>query len=218
MEDLDTATKALQQAFNENGDVEASSQDDGQDHSVTMAPKPKVQKDTAKKEIPNEEAKALRKSDAEWQEMREATTEAKSLKEKLLQALQDAPAEIQQEEDVTVQVAKLKEIVERQAWEADHPVVKSEKYRDAWSQVNSDPDTKSLSYDKKWKLIKDDADSARGNRLKEELKAQEIEDVSVPPASKGSVQRGSEAGSLAQDFLKKAGFTAEQIEDSGVKL
>lgn len=222
MDELDTATEALQQAFKENsvdGDVEASSKEDGQDHSISFNEQPKKEekKDTAEKPT-NEEAKKKRISDEEWQQRTEQANEAKALKEKLLAALSDAPEEVKEEQDVASQVASLKEMVERQAWEQDHPIVKQEKYQDAWKTVNSDPSTKQLSYDQKWKLIKDDVDTARGERLKEELKAQNRNNVSVPPVSKGSVQTGSESSTMARDYLKKAGFTDADIENSGVKL
>lgn len=218
MSDLDTAAQALQQALADNpvdGDAEASDQE-GHEQPVPLALKPKA--DAAKKEITNEEAQKLRKSDAEWQKMQEATTEAKTLKEKLLAALMDAPDEVKQEPDIATQVKALQEIVKRKEWEESHPAVKSEKYVQQWKQVNEDPETAALSYDKKWKLIQDPADFARGSKVKEELRTQESDYVTVPLASKGSIARGNEASSLAQEYLRKAGFTDDDIANSGVKL
>lgn len=219
MSDLDTAAQALQQALADNpvdGDAEASDQE-GHEQPVPLAPK--VQKaDAAKKEITNDDAKNLRKSDAEWQQMKEATTEAKTLKEKLIAALMDAPDEVKQEPDIATQVKALQEIVRRKEWEEQHPVVKSDKYADQWKQVNEDPETASLSYDKKWKLIQDPHDFARGSKVKEELRTQQSDYVTIPLASKGSIQRGNEASSLAQEYLRKAGFTDDDIANSGVKL
>jgi hypothetical protein len=217
MSDLDTAQQALQQAFSANpvdGDAEASEQE-GQT-KLAPAPKQVVKEDAA--QIPNQEAKKKRISDQEWQDLQESAKEGKQLKERLLNALMDAPAEVQKEEDVATQVAKLKELVERREWEASRPIVRTEKYASLWSDINADPKTANLTYDQKWKLIQDDADAARSDRLKGDLKAQESDYVTVPIASKGSVQRGSEASSMAQDFLRKAGFTDQQVQDSGVKL
>lgn len=217
MDEQTTAAEALQQALKTefNGDAGASEQDGRSQGSVTFAPKEaKVEaKSTA---ATNEEAKKERISQKEWQDMQEAIKkgqQTQAMLDKLKGALSDAPSEVQKEEDIAAQVGALKELVERKDWEGDHPIVKSEKYRDSWKKVNEDPDTRHLTYDMKWKLIKDEPES----HSREDWKAQQL-DVPHPTASRGGTVSKATASAMAADLLKQAGWKDEEMQKHGLRL
>lgn len=216
MDDVTTATEALEQALrdNLNGD-DSSIQQDGQPSQplkvtpVDQPEAPKAKKDTA---LTNDEAKKQRISNAEWQKMQEDIQQSKALKEKLAAALIDAPDAVRKEDDLPTQVSKLNELIRRRDWEAQHPIVRSEKYDKVWAEVNENPRYRDLGYDERWKLIKDESSSSK---IKEELKAQQMESYgSVPIASKSPARASNVLDSQAAEYLRQAGFTEKDIIDN----
>lgn len=218
MDEQTTAAEALQQALKtefSNGDAGAPEQGGQTNSSVAFVPKAaKVEaKDTA---ATNDDAKKKRISDTEWQEMAELAKKGQQADDKLQKlkdALIDAPPAIQQEQDPLAQIQALKELVERREWEGDHPIVKSEKYREAWQKVNDDPQTRGLPYDLKWKLIKAEPES----HAREEWKAQQF-DVPQPLTSKGAAVTQQSSSALAADLLRQAGYSDDDMQKNGLKL
>lgn len=191
-----TDEQSLEQAVTDilgTGDASASSQDEGQKAAFT-----------------NEEAKQKRISDAEWQRNAEEANEAKSLKEKLREALSDAPSEVTEEDDLPTQVRKLKELNERKDWEIDNPQVRDEKYKGKWKEVNSNQRLSALTYEEKWKLIRNDESSSQA---KEELRHYEKPQLATPSFSNARPTNRDEVNDMTADLLRRAGLgkVADQV-------
>ncbi len=165
----------------------------------------------------NDEQKKKRISDAEWQSMVEKSKDFDSFKEALAKSLGlESDEEITDETLITKMqqdIDNLKRDKDRIDWEVDHPIVRSEKYAEKWKQVNSDEKYTGLSYEERWKLIKDEPDSL----VKEELKQQERDSKvpsATPAASKEPVKGESPVADGALQMLRSAypGMTDEEIK------
>lgn len=202
---LAQAASELSKALEGAGDAPTTEQVGQAESSLKLVPD-KVEKED-KQATTNEEARQKRISDAEWQEMKEKANKVDKLEpllEKIQQSLSTASPEVKKDVDLDTQVKQLTELNNRKDWEMEHPIVRSDKYRDAWKLMNEDPTFEKLNYDQRWKLIKDEPPS----RIKEEL-AEQRADSGIPPASRNSVQRAAPADVMAADFLRKAGYVKE---------
>ena len=138
--------------------------------------------------VPPQTPKGMRKSEKDWQELRESATKS----EEGLKTLREELA-----------LAK---------WEGEHGVVKEERYAEAWKKVNKEPRYAALDYDERFSLISSD----RGERMKNELLQQVTKmQGSVPRSSTGTESKPRVSADLLESG-KAWGFKAEDYEKAGV--
>lgn len=150
---------------------------------------PAETKDSAKPQ--NDEAKKTRKSDKEWQETKEKAQKVDTLQ---------------------TRVEQLEEVTKRKDWELDHPIVRDERYREAWDQVNSEERFKTLTYDERWKLVSKEDSTQISREVTDQLRKSE---GSVPPSSRSvPTKKGLDADTL--EMAKNWGNKPEDFEKYGV--
>ena len=168
----------------------------------------------------NKESKDWRKSDAEWQAMKEASKKGETaavILEKLSSALgiekkEDAPEE---ESDplqlITKKVDDLQTKLALSEWEKSHPAVATAENRDAWQEIVKTKGhlvkSGDLTYDDLWAMVRKGSKPSTSNR---DFKEQELAVGSIPAASKTTVT-GSEIDPDVYAAMKRAGLTEEQI-------
>jgi hypothetical protein len=176
-----------EQASDELGDVPASEQEG---HEVPFIPQKEDKKEQAEKRtVSNEEAKDWRKSDKEWQKMKEKTEEFESFKTKLAENLGVKPEQVEAETDLLdklqQQMAKLQQENERTKWESKHPVVNREDYQEEWSKICKEKGhlvtQGELTYDDLWRLVRKDG---KPSSTPKDYREQERSEGSIPVASK----------------------------------
>lgn len=173
-----------------------------------------------KKEEDNEQYKEKRIeekkytiSQEEWQQMVEKSKDFEQLKENLAKALGVSEEEAEETDlmkKMQEQIDSLKEESKRKDWEIDHPIVRKEKYMEAWKKVNKDPKYASLSYDERWKLIKEEEDPTGTSR---DLQDQEANFGSIPPVSKSTTKSSDDIEPWVMDQLRSTfpSFSDEEI-------
>lgn len=203
--DTQTTTETVQEQATQVGDVPASQE--GQLESSASSTPPAAQpKEEEKQETTdsakNDEAKKWRKSDKEWQETQE---KAKKLEETV-------KAESEEKKSLQTRLEQLEELSQRKDWEADHPIVRDERYKEAWDQVNKEERYKTLTYDERWKLINRE-DASQVNRTLAEQAART--QGSVPPSSRSTSSKpGLDPATL--DMGKAWGNSEEDFRKYGV--
>lgn len=194
---MDTTDQVSEQAASA-GDV-PTSQDGQPSASVDFVASTTVdtkEKDSATPPVENKDAKEWRKSDKEWQETQEKAKRADDL----------AKTNVELE----TRVVQLEEENRRKDWEAEHPNVKTEKYRDPWQDMIKKKahliKSGDLTYDDVFKLIQDPSDLNRVKEVREELREAETQvSPSIPLSSKG-VTRGNPAVSPKALEMLRAAF------------
>lgn len=168
----------MEQMFGKKG--EPIDQSVSEDNSTADEPT-QVEKDLEEalsKSEQNEEAKKQRISQKEWQDNKEKAKKAEVLEKK------DELSEVEKR-TLRSEVESLKEVNARKDWELDHPIVRDERYRDQWNQVNEEPRFKTLTYEEKWSLISREDASAVTKALVQDNQRQRS---SVPNSSRGMPQ------------------------------
>lgn len=167
----------------------------------------------------NKEAKEWRKSDAEWQEMKETAKKGETaamILEKLSSALGiEKPAEAETETDpmqlITKKVDDLQTELALSKWEKSHPAVDTAENREAWANIVKTKGhlvkSGDLSYDDLWAMVRKGSKPSTSNQ---DFKDQELAIGSIPTASKSAVT-GTEIDPDIHAAMKKAGYTDEQI-------
>lgn len=213
---MDTSNVS-EQADLESGDVQTS-QEEG--HTVSIIQR----EDAGTAEDTNDDKKDWRKSDKEWQEMKEKAKKGESAAEilqKLSHALGVETEEKESKEEkldpleaVTKKVDELQTKLVLSEWEKTHPAVNSAENRDAWQQIVESKGhlvkSGDLTYDDLWAIIRKGSKPSTSNQ---DFKRQELNIGSVPPASK-SVVTGSEIDPDVYKAMKAKGWTDEQIKMS----
>lgn len=220
---MDTSNVS-EQADLESGDVQTS-QEEG--HTVSIIQR----EDAGTAEDTNDDKKDWRKSDKEWQEMKEKAKKGESAAEILQKLSQALGVETEQkaskEEKLDPLEALTKKVDELQTklvlsetklvlseWEKTHPAVNSAENRDAWQQIVESKGhlvkSGDLTYDDLWAIIRKGSKPSTSNQ---DFKRQELNIGSVPPASK-SVVTGSEIDPDVYKAMKAKGWTDEQIKMS----
>ena len=145
------------------------------------------------------EDKKAQKSQKEWSDMKAQVNEFTKFKATLSESL--GIEEDEEEADVTVkmqqQIDALKEESNRKDWEVDHPIVRSEKYKEEWAKVNSDPKYSALDYDERWKIIK----AETGSTTEKDIRDSSV--GSVPPVSKAAPTSSDEIDPEVMGMLRK---------------
>lgn len=163
-------------------------------------------------EKPNKQAKDWRKSDKEWQEMKEKANKADQLVSTLQKVFAPADNPVEEQKDpATLAVERVQELerqVAKSQWEADHPVVRDERYAEAWQAINAEPRLKDLTYDEKLKLIM----TPDTKNLTNELLSQASKTGgSVLPTSRGTqMQPGIDAAT--KEMASRWGIPEKQLE------
>lgn len=213
---MDTSNVS-EQADLESGDVQTSPEEG---HTVSIIQR----EDAGTAEDTNNDKKDWRKSDKEWQEMKEKAKKGESAAEilqKLSQALgveteekESKEKKIDPLEAVTKKVDELQTKLALSEWEKTHPAVNSAENRDAWQQIVESKGhlvkSGDLTYDDLWAIIRKGSKPSTSNQ---DFKRQELNIGSVPPASK-SVVTGSEIDPDVYRAMKAKGWTDEQIKMS----
>jgi hypothetical protein len=155
------------------------------------------------------------KSQKIWQENTEKAKKAEKILEALTKIVEPEATEPKEPENVLVklqnELSTLRSDVARKDWEAEHPFVRSEDYREAWAKVNADPRYGVLTFDERWALIrKDTPSSTTPIRLRE----QELNVGSVPMASKSPVMDVGEIDPQVYQWMKAKGYSDAQIKAS----
>lgn len=159
----------------------------------------------------NADAKKDRISQEEWQKRTEEAKEGEQIKEQLKETLgvDDAKLALQQ-------IADLKLDNARKDWEMEHPIVRTEKYKDDWKEVTKKKahllKSGDLTYDELFALISREKVSSLNKELNERS---QMEKASVPMTSRGSPARQgldpetariARAGGLTEADFKRAGL------------
>lgn len=210
-----------EQAEDNSGDAQADLESG---HSVSVIPQEDA--GTAETEAEptnkNKDSKEWRKSDTEWQEMKEKAKKGESaatILEKLSEAL-GVKSEDEDEEPgdpiqlITKKVDDLQTELALSKWEKSHPAVDTAENRDAWTNIVKTKGhlvkSGDLSYDDLWAMVRKGAKQTTSNR---DFKEQELNLGSVPSASKTTIT-GSEIDPDVYAVMKKAGYTDDQIRSS----
>ena len=222
-EDMQAGPLGTYAGMEDSGDVEAP-QEAG-NIAVSVVPEaestvdqPSPVDEPSPQEPPEEidSGKKQRKSDAEWQQMKEASTKFEKLMEAMAESAGIKKEDISEEDVMAAmssRVEKLQSTIERQEWEIDHPIVRTEKYSEEWKRVNSEDRYQTLTFEEKWALI----NKEKGLNVEKELRQQAAIEKSSVPASKSSdtVQSvDSEALRLGRIMRLKP----EDCKKAGVKL
>lgn len=172
----------------------------------------------------NAEKKDWRKSDKEWQEMKEKAKKGESAAEilqKLSQALGVKEEEVKEEkvdplEVVTKKVDELQTKLALSEWEKLHPAVNNSENRDAWQDIVAKKGhlvkSGDLSYDDLWAIIRKGSKPSTSNQ---DFKHQELNIGSIPSASK-TVVSGTEIDPDVYQAMRRKGWTDEQIKMSAM--
>jgi hypothetical protein len=168
----------------------------------------------------NKESKDWRKSDAEWQAMKEASKKGETaavILEKLSSALGIEKKDDAEEEPgdplqlITKKVDDLQTKLALSEWEKSHPAVDTAENRDAWQEIVKTKGhlvkSGDLTYDDLWAMVRKGSKPSTSNR---DFKEQELAVGSIPAASKTTVT-GSEIDPDVYAAMKRAGLTDEQI-------
>lgn len=170
----------------------------------------------------NKESKDWRKSDTEWQEMKEAAKKGETAAEILERLSTALGIEKQAEEEqvtdplklVTQKVDDLQTELALAKWEKLHPAVDTAENREAWANIVKTKGhlvkSGDLTYDDLWAMIRKGSTPSTSPR---DFKEQELNIGSVPSASKAPVA-GSEIDPDIYAAMKKQGYTDEQIRAS----
>lgn len=170
-------------------------------------------------ESKNKDSKDWRKSEKEWQEMKEASKKGETaavILEKLSLALGiEKPEEDEEVTDplklVTQKVDDLQTELALAKWEKTHPAVDTAENREAWAEIVKTKGhlvkSGDLTYDDLWAMIRKGSKPSTSNR---DFKDQELNVGSIPAASKTTVT-GTEIDPDVYAAMKKAGYTDEQI-------
>lgn len=170
----------------------------------------------------NKQSKDWRKSDKEWQDMKEASKKGETaaiILEKLSTALGiEKPKEEEEEGDpmqlITKKVDDLQTELALSKWEKNHPSVDNAENREAWQDIVKMKGhlvkSGDLTYDDLWSIIRKGSKPSTSNR---DFKDQELNIGSIPAASKTTVT-GSEIDPEIYAAMKKAGYTDDQIRSS----
>jgi len=185
-----------QQADAESGDVEVPVIPEEPATVAEPAAEPEENAaDTSKQKI----------SQAKWQKMVESSKTGKQLLEKVAEVLGVEAAELPEATDLMSklesEVKTLKELSARKDWEADHPEVRKDKYREEWSDILRKKghlvQSGDLSYDELFSLIRKDT-----TVTPREFTEQQRGEGSVLPASKAPITSGMD--SEVEALLRKA--------------
>lgn len=192
-------------------------------HTVSVIPQEDAgtaeTKNDSKSDNPNKDAKDWRKSDAEWQAMKEASKKGETaavILEKLSSALGIEKKEEAEEEGDPVQlIAKKVDDLQTELalskWEKSHPAVDTAENRDAWQEIVKTKGhlvkSGDLTYDDLWAMVRKGSRPSTSNR---DFKEQELAVGSIPAASKTTVT-GSEIDPDVYAAMKRAGLTDEEI-------
>jgi len=167
----------------------------------------------------NKESKDWRKSDQEWQEMKESARKgeaAADVLKKLNSALKIEKHDEEGEETdpmqlITKKVDDLQTKLALSEWEKTHPSVDSADNREAWQDIVKKKGhlvkSGDLTYDDLWAIIRKGSKPSTSNR---DFKDQELNIGSIPAASKTTVT-GSEIDPDIYAAMKMAGYTDDQI-------
>lgn len=187
---MSDTSQGLEQAASA-GDVPSSQE--GQtmpEGTVSMAPgqeQEPSQTDDAAPKISNKDAKDWRKSDKEWQEAQEKAKKAEQVLEKLGKVFSDSTTPDEQEKDPATKaldrIQQLEQQVAMANWEADNPILKDERYADAWKAVNAEPRYAGLNLAEKQKLIMTPDTRNLTNELLSQAK---LSSGSVPQSSRSA--------------------------------
>ena len=170
-------------------------------------------------ESKNKDSKDWRKSEKEWQEMKEASKKGETaavILEKLSLALGiEKPEEDEEVTDplklVTQKVDDLQTELALAKWEKTHPAVDTAENREAWAEIVKTKGhlvkSGDLTYDDLWAMVRKGSKPSTSNR---DFKDQELNVGSIPAASKTTVT-GTEIDPDVYAAMKKAGYTDEQI-------
>lgn len=192
-------------------------------HTVSVIPQEDAgtaeTKNDSKTDDKNKESKDWRKSDAEWQAMKEASKKGETaavILEKLSSALGIEKKEEAEEEGDPVQlIAKKVDDLQTELalskWEKSHPAVDTAENRDAWQEIVKTKGhlvkSGDLTYDDLWAMVRKGSKPSTSNR---DFKEQELAVGSIPAASKTTVT-GSEIDPDVYAAMKRAGLTDEEI-------
>lgn len=179
----------------------------------------KEEKSEEKKEnLSNEEAEKWRKSDKEWQEMAEAAKKGEKAAE-FMDKFQDffKPEEGKEDEEpdpmefmekLSGEMSKLRNESARKDFEIENPVVREEKYKEAWEKVNTEDKYEKLSFEEKMSLVvKEDS-----SNLKKELTEQASARSGSQPKSSGGAPSKPEVDPEMVKLLRMGGVTnAEEV-------
>lgn len=170
----------------------------------------------------NKESKDWRKSDAEWQQMKEASKKGETAAV-ILEKLSSALGIEKKDEDeevtdplklVTQKVDDLQTELALAKWEKSHPAVDTAENREAWTEIVKTKGhlvkSGDLTYDDLWAMVRKGSKPSTSNR---DFKEQELNIGSIPSASK-TVATGSEIDPDVYAAMKKAGYTDDQIRSS----
>lgn len=172
----------------------------------------------------NKDSKDWRKSDKEWQDMKEQAkkgataneilstlTEALGIKKKDDEDGEDKKEKQDPLKAVTQEVENLKQQLEIAKWERDHPAVTTAEYREAWQEIVKTKGhlvkSGDLTYDELWAIIRKNTKPSNSARV---LKEQDLAIGSVAPASK-TVTSAQEIDPDVYAAMKRKGWTDEQI-------
>lgn len=170
----------------------------------------------------NKESKDWRKSEKEWQAMKEASKKGETaavILEKLSAALGIEKQEEAEEEGdpiqlITKKVDDLQTELALSKWEKSHPAVDTAENREAWQTIVKSKGhlvkSGDLTYDDLWAMVRKGSKPSTSNQ---DFKDQELSIGAIPPASKTTVT-GSEIDPDIYAVMKKAGYTDEQIRSS----
>jgi len=170
----------------------------------------------------NKSSKDWRKSEKEWQDMKEAAKKGETaavILEKLSGALGiEKPKKDEEETDplvlVTQKVDDLQTELALAKWEKSHPAVDTAENREAWAEIVKTKGhlvkSGDLTYDDLWSMVRKGSKPTTSNR---DFKEQELNIGSIPAASKTTVT-GTEIDPDVYAAMKKAGYSDEQIRSS----
>lgn len=170
----------------------------------------------------NESSKDWRKSDKEWQDMKEKSKKGETaavILENLSKALgvtkEDTDDEITDPMQlITKKVDDLQTELALSKWEKSHPAVDTAENREAWTDIVKTKGhlvkSGELTYDDLWAIVRKGSKPSTSNR---DFKDQELSIGSIPASSKTTVT-GSEIDPDIYAVMKKAGYTDDQIRSS----
>jgi ATP:corrinoid adenosyltransferase len=168
---------------------------------------------------PKKEAKDWRKSEKEWQDMKEASKKGETaavILEKLSSALGIEKPEVEEPETdplqlITKKVDDLQTELALSKWEKSHPAVDTAENREAWTDIVKTKGhlvkSGDLTYDDLWSMVRKGSKPSTSTR---DFKDQELNIGSVPAPSK-SVVSGTEIDPDVAAVMRKAGYSEEQI-------
>lgn len=174
----------------------------------------------------NDDEKKGRISQKKWQEMVEKTKKAEERDAKILEALGVKPEEGQEIDAVTLltkTVADLKADGLKKEFEAKVPVVRNEKYADAWNKINKAKahlvQSGELTHEDLWKMIRDEGEYKTQVKSVQETQNQEQEAFSGSiPFFSNSASSASSDKLSAQDkqIAREMGWTEKTYQAAGV--